>query len=168
MARCDVLLLSLFLIAAVSVVAFADQEPDCVYTFFIETGSINGAGTDSIITAIISDKTGQKIVIRNLEAWGGLMGPGYDYYERGNVDIFSATEKCLPSPICSLTLRSDGSGLFHAWYVNYVQLTTVGFHANSARQYFNVEQWLESDTSLEAVRNNCPVSLRESVGRAGS
>ncbi|ESQ46119.1 hypothetical protein EUTSA_v10000348mg [Eutrema salsugineum] len=165
MARCDVLLLCILLIATVSVVAFADREPQCVYTFYIQTGSVKSAGTDSIISAILTDKSEQEIVIKNLVTWGGLMGPGYDYFENSNVDIFSAKEKCLPSPICSLNLTSDGTGQYPAWFVNYVELTTVGLHTDSKRQYFDFEQWLESDTSLTAVRNNCPVSLRESVGR---
>ncbi|CAH8263081.1 unnamed protein product [Arabidopsis lyrata] len=172
MPRRDVLFLSLLLvIATVSAVAFADDEADCVYTFYLRTGSIFKAGTDSIISARVYDKYGDYIGIRNLEAWGGLMGPGYNYYERGNLDIFSGKAPCLPSPVCSLNLTSDGSGDHHGWYVNYVEVTTAGVHAKCSYQSFDVEQWLASDTSpheLSAVRNNCPVSLRESVGRVGS
>ncbi|ESQ46123.1 hypothetical protein EUTSA_v10000329mg [Eutrema salsugineum] len=172
MARCDVLVLSLLIfIATVSVVAFADREPGCVYTFYVQTGFVESAGTDSIISATISDKSGQEIVINNLESWGGLMGSGYDYFENGNVDIFSGKEKCLPSPVCALNLTSDGShgtGTYAAWFVNYVEVTTVGLHANSARQYFDFEKWLGLPASLTAVRNKCPVSLKESVSQVGS
>ncbi|XP_010472211.1 PREDICTED: PLAT domain-containing protein 2-like [Camelina sativa] len=173
MPRRDVLFLSLLLVAAtISTVAFAEDEADCVYTFYLRTGSTFKAGTDSIISARIYDKYGDYIGIRNLEAWGGLMGPGYNYYERGNLDIFSGKAPCLPSPICSLNLTSDGSGDHHGWYVNYVEVTTAGVHAKCAYQTFDVEQWLATDTSpyeLTAVRNNCPkVSIRESVARVGS
>ncbi|CAA7019852.1 unnamed protein product [Microthlaspi erraticum] len=171
MARSDFLLLSLLLIATVSSVAFAGDDADCVYTFFLRTGSIFKAGTDSIISARISDKYGDYIGIRNLEAWGGLMGKGHHYYERGSLDIFSGKAPCLPSPVCSLNLTSDGSGDHHGWYVNYVEVATAGVHAKCSRQSFEVEQWLATDTSpynLTAVRNNCPVSLWESVGRVGS
>ncbi|ESQ46120.1 hypothetical protein EUTSA_v10000335mg [Eutrema salsugineum] len=171
MARCDVLLLSLLLIAAVSVVAFADREVDCVYTFYLKTGSLDGAGTDSIISANISDKAGQEIVIKNLVTWGGLMGQGYDYFENGNVDIFSGKERCLPSPVCSLSLTSDNSGHKPAWYVEYVEFTTSKVRADSTYQYFNVSQWLSTDFppyNLTAVRKNCPVSLSEGVGPVGS
>ena len=148
-----------------------DDEPDCVYTFYLRTGSIWKAGTDSIISARIYDKYGDYIGIKNLEAWGGLMGPDYNYFERSNLDIFSGRAPCLPSPICSLNLTSDGSGDHHGWYVNYVEVSTAGVHAQCSTQNFEIEQWLATDTSpyeLTAVRNNCPVSLRDGVSRVGS
>ncbi|KAL1190321.1 PLAT domain-containing protein 1 [Cardamine amara subsp. amara] len=171
MARRDFLLPILLLLATVSAVSFADDEPDCVYTFYLRTGSIWKAGTDSIISARIYDKYGDYIGIKNLQAWAGLMGPDYNYFERGNLDIFSGRAPCLPSPICSLNLTSDGSGDHHGWYVNYVEVTTAGVHAQCSTQNFEIEQWLATDTSpyeLTAVRNNCPVSLRDSVSRVGS
>ncbi|XP_024005879.1 PLAT domain-containing protein 1 [Eutrema salsugineum] len=171
MARRDVLLPFLLLLVTVSAVAFADDEPDCVYTFYLRTGSIWKAGTDSIASARIYDKYGDYIGIRNLEAWGGLMGPDYNYFERGNLDIFSGRAPCLPSPICALNLTSDGSGDHHGWYVNYVEVTMTGVHAQCSTNNFEIEQWLATDTSpyeLTAVRNNCPVSLRDTVSRVGS
>ncbi|XP_010531391.1 PREDICTED: PLAT domain-containing protein 1 [Tarenaya hassleriana] len=161
MARRDVLLLSL-LIAVTFAVAFAD-DPDCVYTFYIRTGSIFKAGTDSIISARIYDKYGDYIGIRDLQAWGGLMGADYNYYERSNLDIFSGRAPCLPSPVCALNLTSDGSGDHHGWYVNYVEVSTAGVHAQCSQQSFEIEQWLAVDVSpyeLTAVRNNCPVASR--------
>ncbi|CAN6832099.1 unnamed protein product [Brassica oleracea] len=163
MAGRDVLLLSLLVITISVDVAFADREPHCVYTFYIETGPVDGAGTDSIISVKISDKSGQGIDIQDIVTWGGLMGPSYDYFEKGSLDIFSGKAQCLPSPICSLSLTSDGSGVYPAWYVNYVDLTTVSVHVKSAHQYFDVEQRLASDTppyNLTVVRNNCQVSDR--------
>nr|AAL09786.1 AT4g39730/T19P19_120 [Arabidopsis thaliana] len=133
MARRDVLLPFLLLLATVSAVAFAEDDPDCVYTFYLRTGSIWKAGTDSIISARIYDKDGDYIGIKNLQAWAGLMGPDYNYFERGNLDIFSGRAPCLPSPICALNLTSDGSGDHHGWYVNYVEITTAGF-THSARR----------------------------------
>ncbi|RID66152.1 hypothetical protein BRARA_D01312 [Brassica rapa] len=171
MAGREVLLLSLLIIITISVVAFADREPHCVYTFYIETGPVDGAGTDSIISVKISDKSGQNIDIQDIVTWGGLMGPSYDYFEKGSLDIFSGKAQCLPSPVCSLSLTSDGSGVYPAWYVNYVDLTTVSVHVKSAHQYFDVEQWLATDTppyNLTVVRNNCQVSPMEStIGRVG-
>ncbi|KAJ4902745.1 hypothetical protein Rs2_16696 [Raphanus sativus] len=168
MAGRDVLLLSLLVIITLSVVAFADHEPHCVYTFYIETGPVDSAGTDSIISVKISDNSGQDIDIPDIVTWGGLMGPSYDYFERGNLDIFSGKAQCLPSPVCSLSLTSDGSGVYPAWFVNYVDVTTVSVHLKSEHQYFDVEQWLATDTppyNLTAVRNNCQVSP---IGRVGS
>ncbi|XP_010431950.1 PREDICTED: PLAT domain-containing protein 1-like [Camelina sativa] len=171
MARRDVLLPFLLFLATVSAVAFAEDDPDCVYTFYLRTGSIWKAGTDSIISARIYDKFGDYIGIKNLQAWAGLMGPDYNYFERGNLDIFSGRAPCLPSPICALNLTSDGSGDHHGWYVNYAEVTTAGVHAQCSTQTFEIEQWLATDTSpyeLTAVRNNCPVALRDSVSRVGS
>lgn len=86
------------------------------------------------------------------------MGPGYDYFERGNLDIFSGRGPCLPGPVCSMNLTSDGSGSGHGWYCNYVEVTVAEVHQHCNQQQFTVEQWLATDTSpyeLTAIRNYC-------------
>ena len=104
------------------------------------------------------DAYGYGIRIKNLEAWGGLMGPGYNYFERGNLDIFSGRGPCLTRPVCRMNLTSDGSGKHHGWYCNYVEVTTTGVHKTCAQQLFTVEQWLALDASpneLTAIRDHC-------------
>ncbi|KAL3630201.1 PLAT domain-containing protein 1 [Castilleja foliolosa] len=134
------------------------DDPDCVYTVFVRTGSIIKGGTDSIISLTLYDADGYGIRINNLETWGGLMGPDYNYFERGNLDIFSGRGPCLTGPVCSMNLTSDGSGSGHGWYCNYVEVTTTGVHEQCAQKQFTVEQWLATDTSpyeLTAIRNYC-------------
>lgn len=135
---------------------------DCVYTVYVRTGSIIKAGTDSIMTLTLYNADGYGILIRDLEAWGGLMGSDYNYFERGNLDIFSGRGPCLDGPVCNMNLTSDGSGSHHGWYCNYVEVTTTGAHIPCAQQQFEVEQWLATDTSpyeLTAIRNNCQYNL---------
>ncbi|XP_050364391.1 PLAT domain-containing protein 3-like [Argentina anserina] len=144
--------LSLFLTLAIS------DDPDCVYTVYVRTGSIIKGGTDSNINARFYDGNGYGIEIRNLETWGGLMGSDHDYFERGNLDIFSGRGPCLTAPICALNLTSDGSGAGHGWYVNYLEVTSTGAHIPCNQQLFTIEQWLATDTSpyeLTAIRNYC-------------
>lgn len=134
------------------------QDGKCVYTVYIRTGSIIKGGTDSIISLTIGDAAGGVVAIGDLEAWGGLMGPGHDYYERGNLDIFSGRGACLAGPPCYMNLTSDGSGPGHGWYVNYVEITTTGPHIPCQQQLFTVENWLAMDRSpysLEAIRDLC-------------
>ncbi|XP_061336573.1 PLAT domain-containing protein 3-like isoform X1 [Gastrolobium bilobum] len=138
------------------------SEEDCVYSVYIRTGSIIKGGTDSIIGLKLYDAYGYYIYITNLEAWGGLMDPGHDYFERGNLDIFSGRAPCLDGPVCAVNLTSDGSGRHHGWYCNYVEVTSTGVHIPCAQQQFTVEQWLATDTSphqLWAVRNYCNYDL---------
>jgi hypothetical protein len=135
------------------------QDEDCVYTVYARTGSILKGGTDSIIGVKLYDEYGEYVDITNLEAWGGLMRPGHNYFERGNLDIFSGRAPCLAAPICAINLTSDGSGPHHGWYCNYVEVTSTGPHISCAQQLFTVEQWLALDTSpyeLTAIRNHCP------------
>ncbi|KAL6583117.1 PLAT domain-containing protein 1 [Orobanche minor] len=137
------------------------DDPDCVYTVYVRTGSIIKGGTDSIISLTLYDANGYGIRINNLETWGGLMGSGYNYFERGNLDIFSGRGPCLTGPVCSMNLTSDGSGSGHGWYCNYVEVTTTGVHEECAKKQFTVEQWLATDTSpyeLTAIRNYCSSS----------
>ena len=135
------------------------DDVDCVYSVYVRTGSILKAGTDSIISLKLYDVYGEFVEISNLEAWGGLMEPGHNYYERGNLDIFSGRGPCLPAPVCAMNLTSDGSGAHHGWYCNYVEVTMTGVHTPCSQKQFTVEQWLALDTSpyeLTAIRNYCP------------
>lgn len=89
------------------------------------------------------------------------MGPGYNYFERGNLDIFSGRGPCLTGPICEMNLTSDGTGKGHGWYCNYVEVTSTGVHTQCASKQFEVEQWLATDRSpyeLTAIRNECSSS----------
>ncbi|KAE9449973.1 hypothetical protein C3L33_18126, partial [Rhododendron williamsianum] len=134
------------------------RSDDCVYTAYIRTGSIIKGGTDSTIGLTLYDVDGWGIRISNIVSWGGLMGPTYNYFERGNLDIFSGKGPCLTGPVCTLNLTSDGSGPNHGWYCNYVEITSTGAHVDCAQQLFTVEQWLATDTSpyeLTTVRDSC-------------
>lgn len=144
------------------------QDADCVYTVYIRTGSTLKAGTDSVIAATLYSADGDEVRIKDLEKWGGLMGPGYNYFERGNLDIFSGRGPCLSGPVCSLNLTSDGSGPHHGWYCNYLEVTTTGVHSPCDQQLFTVEQWLALDRSpynLTNIQNNCPSGSGSESGR---
>ncbi|CAH2061412.1 unnamed protein product [Thlaspi arvense] len=164
MARPNVLFLSLLFIATVSVVAFAE---DCVYTLNVKTGTISEAGTDAKVSIIIADKDGNKVQIQNLENWGGLMGPGHDYFENGNLDVFASKATCLASPICLLNVTSDGTGFMPGWYLDYVDVTTVR-PGSTCTHRFNVDQWLATDEppySLNVIRNRCAGKVSSNVGQ---
>ncbi|CAJ1938081.1 unnamed protein product [Sphenostylis stenocarpa] len=167
--------LSIFLILSLCVAGTVrSEESDCVYTVYVRTGSVVKGGTDSKIGIKLYDKYGYYIYINNLQTWGGLMGKGYDYFERGNLDIFSGRGPCLEGPVCAVNVTSDGSGSHHGWYLNYVQVSSTGPHRPCSQEEFEVEQWLALDTApfqLWAVRNHCRYSLdqaRPVSERAGS
>ncbi|XP_039124831.1 PLAT domain-containing protein 3-like [Dioscorea cayenensis subsp. rotundata] len=135
-----------------------DSDYDCVYMIYIRTGSIWKGGTDSVISLTLIGSDGSGVAITDIEAWGGLMGKDHDYFERGNLDIFSGRGPCLSSPVCWMNLSSDGTGPHHGWYCNYVEVTTTGPHVPCEQQLFTVEQWLARDASpyqLYATRDNC-------------
>ncbi|KAI3451138.1 hypothetical protein Pfo_007803 [Paulownia fortunei] len=134
------------------------DDTDCVYTVYVRTGSIIKGGTDSAISLTLYDANGYGIKFNNLESWGGLMGAGYNYFERGNLDIFSGRGPCLTGPVCGMNLTSDGSGSGHGWYSNYVEVTANGVQKQCDQEQFKVEQWLASDASpyeLTAIRSHC-------------
>ncbi|XP_047327988.1 PLAT domain-containing protein 3-like [Impatiens glandulifera] len=149
----------LFIVFLATVIpTIARSSDDCVYTLYVRTGSIFKGGTDSKMSVTLYDNQGWGIQINNIESWGGLMGKDYDYFERGNLDIFSGRASCLTGPICALNLTSDGSGSHHGWYCNYVEVTSTGAHQTCSQQLFTVEQWLATDTypyELTAFINNC-------------
>ncbi|PHT48574.1 hypothetical protein CQW23_12782 [Capsicum baccatum] len=135
-----------------------NEEDDFVYTVYIRISKKIKAGTDSIISLTLYDADKYGIRINNLEAWGGLMGPDYDYYERGNLDIFSGRGSCLTGSVCKMNLTSDGTGPGHGWYPNYVEVTVTGIHKECNQQNFEVEQWIATDHSpyeLTFIKNLC-------------
>ncbi|XP_058735748.1 PLAT domain-containing protein 3-like [Vicia villosa] len=148
----------------------SDSDDDCVYTVYVRTGSVLKGGTDSKIGIKLYDKYGYYIYIKSLVPWGGLMGSGYNYFERGNLDIFSGRGPCLDGPVCAVNVTSDGGGAHHGWYCNYVEVTTTGPHVSCSQEQFEVEQWLATDTSpyqLWAVRNHCRYSLDQARPKTG-
>ncbi|XP_057970503.1 PLAT domain-containing protein 3-like [Malania oleifera] len=151
--------LSLTLVIVFCFAAFSPSSgDDCVYTVYVRTGSIIKGGTDSVIGLTLFNGYDERVEVADLEAWGGLMGPSHDYFERGNLDIFSGRGRCLSGPFCAMNLTSDGSGPHHGWYCNYVEVTYTGAHIPCFQQLFKVEQWLARDAppyQLNAFRDGC-------------
>ncbi|XP_019182669.1 PREDICTED: PLAT domain-containing protein 3-like [Ipomoea nil] len=148
----------LFFSLCSAVSSISESDSDCVYTAYIRTGSVWKGGTDSIISLALYNADGYGVRINNLEEWGGLMGDGYDYFERGNLDIFTGRGPCLSSPVCAMNLTSDGSGPHHGWYCNYVEVTVTGVHDSCNQQLFTVEQWIATDAypyELTAIVDHC-------------
>jgi hypothetical protein len=136
----------------------SDPDNQCVYTVYVRTGSIWKGGTDSRIGATLVGSDGTGIRIADLERWGGLMGAGHDYFERGNLDIFSGRGPCMSRPPCRMNLTSDGAGAHHGWYCNYLEVTVTGPHMGCRQTLFTVEQWLATDAPpyrLYSVVDNC-------------
>ncbi|KAL9229727.1 hypothetical protein vseg_005163 [Gypsophila vaccaria] len=137
----------------------ASDDNTCVYSIYVKTGSIFKAGTDSKISLELYAEDGKGVRITDIEEWGGIMGQSYDYFERGNLDIFSGRGPCLNGPVCAIKVISDGSGSHHGWDCDYIDVTTTGPSTGCAKMKFDIGQWLATDTSpyeLEALRNNCP------------
>ncbi|KAL9229728.1 hypothetical protein vseg_005164 [Gypsophila vaccaria] len=151
-------LFNVLILLSILFVATSADEYNCVFTFYVKTGSIIKAGTDSKINLELWNKYGDGVRITDIEQWGGLMGPNYDYFERSNLDVFSGRGPCLSGPVCAIKVVSDGSGPHHGWYLDYVEITTTGPHKGCAQQKFEVYQWLATDTSpyeLTAERDYC-------------
>ncbi|XP_070031102.1 PLAT domain-containing protein 3-like [Nicotiana tomentosiformis] len=148
----------IILLLSITISSISGAEPNCVYTAYIRTGPFMEDATDSKISLTLYDASGYGIRIKNLVAWGGLMGSGYNYFETDRSDMFSGHGPCLTGPICKMVLTSDGTGRHSAWYCNYVEVTSTGDHKQCSQQLFNVDQWLSTDRSpyqLTATRNNC-------------
>ncbi|XVF11215.1 hypothetical protein REPUB_Repub08aG0006900 [Reevesia pubescens] len=159
--------LSIILTVLLFSAAVGNSSNDCVYTLYVKTGSIIKAGTDSKISVALGDSLGRSVWVSDLKSWG-LMSPSHDYYERGNLDIFSGRGPCINSPICRLNLTSDGSGSHHGWFCDYIEVTSTGPHKGCSQTVFNVDQWLASDAppfQLTTVLDGC--NLRDGPPKHG-
>lgn len=146
-----------------------------MYTLFVETGSVIKAGTNSNISITLGASNNKSVSIPNLKDWG-LMGPKHDYFERGNLDIFSGRGPCIAQPICRINVTSDGSGSHHGWFCHNVQVTSSGPNRGCSQSIFYVDQWLASDAppyQLSAVLDACglltqsingPFTVRKPIG----
>ncbi|PPS07473.1 hypothetical protein GOBAR_AA13173 [Gossypium barbadense] len=74
-------------------VAARPTDNDCVYTLYVKTGCMMKAGTDSRISVVLGDPFGRSVWIAELRSWG-LMPYAHDYFERGNLDVFSGRGCC--------------------------------------------------------------------------
>ncbi|KAL3645181.1 hypothetical protein CASFOL_010361 [Castilleja foliolosa] len=150
-------ILSLTLLATIFLSVSAAASNDCVYTLYFQTGSVIKAGTNSNISITLGDSKGKSVRIQNLEDWG-LMGRKHDYFERGNLDIFTGRGPCIGAPICRLNVTSDGSGAHHGWFCDFVEVTSTGAHKGCSQSIFYVDQWLASDAppyQMSAVLDGC-------------
>ncbi|KAL4385076.1 hypothetical protein GQ457_15G007470 [Hibiscus cannabinus] len=139
-----------------SLVAAANFDNDCVYTLYVQTGWMVKAGTDAKISVTLGDSFGRSVLIPDLRSWG-LMPTTHDYYERGNLDVFSVRGVCIGPP-CSLNLTSDGLGWHHGWYCDHVEVTSTGPQSTCSQSVFFIDQWLASDVppfQLTAYRDGC-------------
>ncbi|KAK6936286.1 Embryo-specific ATS3 [Dillenia turbinata] len=153
-----VLLLLPIAVVTVFVSAAARDTPDeCVYTLYVKTGSIIKAGTDAQIGVTLGDASGRSVWVPDLRPWG-LMDSKHDYFERGNVDIFSGRGRCIDRQICRLNISSDGSGSHPGWYCDYVEVTSTGPHRRCGQSIFYVDRWLSLDAppyQLSAILDGC-------------
>ncbi|KAL9412016.1 hypothetical protein AB3S75_045594 [Citrus x aurantiifolia] len=159
-----IILITVFLSIATGDYHYDDH---CVYTLYVKTGSGIKSGTDSKISIALGDAVGRSVWVPDLKSWG-LMGPHHDYYERGNVDVFSGRGPCIGSPICNLNVSSDGSGMFPSWYCEYVEVTSTGPHRSCDQSAFYVDQWLSSRMppfESTAVIDGCGMSGGRAVRR---
>lgn len=117
------------------------EQEKCVYTVYVKTGDFEKAGTDSNIKLTLSDSYGESVSIGNLRDWG-LMGRGHNYFERGNLDIFSGRSRCLSSSICKLSVESDGKGVFPDWFVEMIEVTYTGYRKQCSQAAFYLGIWL--------------------------
>ncbi|XP_057451194.1 PLAT domain-containing protein 3-like [Lotus japonicus] len=152
---CSFLMLALFLSVD------AGDSNECVYTLYVKTGSIIKGGTDSKISVTLDDAKNQSVWIPNLKAWG-TEPEGHNYFERGNLDIFTGRGPCIGSPVCRLNLTSDGSGKHHGWFCDSVEVTSTGPQMPCSQTIFFVNQWLAKDVapfSLTAVLDGCRLAV---------
>ncbi|KAL0399593.1 UNVERIFIED_CONTAM: PLAT domain-containing protein 2 [Sesamum radiatum] len=143
------------------------DTPDCVYTVYVKTGTKENAGTDSTINLGLLDAYGNGFEMYDIKGQGGLMGPGHNYFEAENIDIFSIVGSCLANSICLMYLRSDGKGYMPGWYVEYVDVFTASKIMNRCdHEYFTVNEWLVLDEppyNLTLYRDNCVSSKKNQM-----
>lgn len=94
------------------------------------------------------------------------MGPGFNYFETGELNIFGGKGPCLTGLPCGVNLTSDGSGPYAGWYCEFVKVSMFGLQSPCYQQNFAVEQWLAKDEppyELTAAMDVCARSARDAL-----
>lgn len=143
-----------------SVRNYSSQSQRCIYTVEVATGDRGDAGTDAKVSlSLCTDSKDCFLQVSNLAQYGSR-GPSYDYFERGNHDIFEipTTIECVD--ICRMIIGHDDSGHKSGWYLDYVKVEAYTDNGiKQSESQFPVYQWLatdESPYSLHAEVNHCP------------
>ncbi|XP_028759062.1 PLAT domain-containing protein 3 [Neltuma alba] len=142
-----------FLLSLVSFAVMAASEEKCQYVVRVKTGGRISAGTDATISLQLMSHSSNSLTVANLEDWGA-MGSNHDYFERGNVDVFKGTGRCLN--VCAITVTSNNSGYKSGWYLDYVEVIVSGDVSKEVS--FPVNRWLADDEwpySLSATVDAC-------------
>ncbi|XVF08513.1 hypothetical protein REPUB_Repub07fG0009500 [Reevesia pubescens] len=141
--RLSIILIFILVLCSAATESSSSPSYDCVYNIFLKTGDVEDAGTDARIGLSLGDSQGNSISVSNLETWG-LMPSGHNYFERGNLDVFSGGGICIVPPICSFHLTSDNSGNKPGWFVGYVEIFATGPNLSTTVR-FNIDRWLAVD-----------------------
>ncbi|RLN04986.1 lipoxygenase homology domain-containing protein 1-like [Panicum miliaceum] len=118
----------------------------CLYEIVVKTApGIENGGTDARIYLKLSGADERDAMeFPDLESWG-WMGPGHDYFESGNMDIFGqAPRACMAAMPCRMLLASDGSSGRPDWYVNFVEVIQIDTGLSVLVRKFFINGWLSA------------------------
>ncbi|CAL5007623.1 unnamed protein product [Urochloa decumbens] len=117
----------------------------CLYEIVVKTApGVEGGGTDAHVYLKLSSAGDHSAALEfnDLESWG-WMGPGHDYFEAGNMDIFGQAPRECDMP-CKMLLVSDGSSDKPDWYVNFVEIIQIGSDLSVLVRKFFINGWLSA------------------------
>lgn len=87
------------------------------YRLTVSTGSIEGAGTNSVVTIVLVDVNGRKSETHRLDT------PGVDDFEKGHANTFLLTDRNELGTIASIIVTKDNSGKHPDWYLEEIGVT---------------------------------------------
>lgn len=128
------------------------------YRLTVSTGSIEGAGTNSVVTIALVDVNGRKSETLRLDT------PGVDDFEQGHTDTFLLTDRNELGPISSIIVTKDNSGKHPDWYLEEIGITdgrTGKSWICSFRTWFSQKNGL-SHTSKAVAASAYQVRIRTS------
>ncbi|KAL3699605.1 hypothetical protein R1sor_017627 [Riccia sorocarpa] len=122
----------------------------CSYTVTTVTGKRAGSSTDSVISARLENSRGESVYFSELDN-------GKKRFQRGHSDKFVMMGDCVTN-LCKLTLYTDDSSDFGAWFVETVSYS-VQTPSGPEHKTWEVQEWLPRDddsTELFLVVDDCP------------
>ncbi|KAL2652235.1 hypothetical protein R1flu_020363 [Riccia fluitans] len=108
----------------------------CTYTVSTVTGKRAGSETDSVISLRLENSRDQSVYFSELDN-------GKRHFQRGHTDKFIMLGNCV-SDLCKMTLYTDDSWDFGAWYVETVSVS-VETPSGSEHRTWEVQDWLPRD-----------------------
>jgi hypothetical protein len=108
--------------------------------WMLQTSDVKGAGTNARVHLAIYGKLQDKEIKLPQGENGFQLENSHDNFERGKLDVFMLENELRLSEISRVVISHDGSGLFSAWHLAWLEVGIRG----GKQYFFKFNDWVKA------------------------